>query len=48
MELHLSGAHQKDNTNRIHSSQVFLLHLDRHALVFLNILKPGNTSNLDQ
>lgn len=26
MELQLSGAYHKDNTNSIHSSQVFLLH----------------------
>lgn len=48
MELHLSGACCKDNTNSIHSSWVFLVHFDMLWFSSSSILKHGNTSNLYQ
>lgn len=48
MELHLSGACSKDNTNSIHSSWAFLVHSDMLWLSSASILKHGNTSNFYQ
>lgn len=48
MELHLSGACCKDNTNSIHSSWVFLLHRDMLWFSSSSTLKHGNTSDLYQ